>query len=131
MKELSAELYFIKRELERAETDELQIGNRRQAAMCFKCLVRGFTNATDQQRANAFLRRSIRCGLCPPDLLPCEEQYQAANEQLFDKILANNNHLLHNLLPPPTVASQNYDLRPRVHNRQLFYILDIKLTAIF
>ena len=79
----------------------------------------GFTNATDRQRVNAFLRRSIRCGLCPPDLLPFEEQCQAADEQLFDKILADNNHLLHNLLPPPTVASQNYNLRPRVHNRQL------------
>jgi len=28
----------------------------------------GFTNATDRQRVNAFFRRSIRCGYCPPDL---------------------------------------------------------------
>ena len=41
----------------------------------------GFTNATDQQRVNAFLRRSIRCGLCPPDLLPFEEQCHAARLQ--------------------------------------------------
>ena len=79
----------------------------------------GFTNATDRQRVNAFLCRSIRCGRCPPDLLPFEEQCQATDEQLFDKILADNNHLLHNLLHPPTVASQNYNLRPRAHNRQL------------
>ena len=79
----------------------------------------GFTNATDRQRVNAFLRRSIRCGLYSSDLLPFEEQCQAADEQLFDKILADNNHLLLNLLPPPTVASQNYNLRPRAHTRQL------------
>ena len=47
----------------------------------------GLTNATDRQQVNAFLRRSIHCGLCPPDLDPFEEQCQAADEQLFDKIL--------------------------------------------
>ena len=79
----------------------------------------GFTNATDRPRINAFLRRSICCGLCLPDLLLFEEQCQAAGEQLFHKILANNNNVLHSLLPPPTVAPQNYNLRPRAHNRQL------------
>jgi hypothetical protein len=79
----------------------------------------GFTNATDQQRVNAFLRRSIRCSYCPPDLLPFEELCQAADQQLFVKILANSGHLLHGLLPPPTAASQTYNLRIRAHNRQL------------
>jgi hypothetical protein len=79
----------------------------------------GFTNATDRQRVNAFLRRSIRCGYCPTDLPPFEELCQAADQQLFAKILTNNSHLLHELLPPPTVASQNYFLRTRAHNRQL------------
>jgi hypothetical protein len=54
----------------------------------------GFTNAVDRQRVDAF-------------------------QQLFDKILANPNHLLRNLPPPPTVASQNYNLRSRSHDRQL------------
>jgi len=34
-------------------------------------------------------------------------------------IQSNTNHLLHYLLPLPTVASQHYDMRPRTHNRQL------------
>jgi len=79
----------------------------------------GFTNASDRQRVNAFLRRSIRCGLCPSDLPPFEELCQAADEQLFKNILLNNNHVLYSLLPPPAIASQNYNLRPRAHNRQL------------
>jgi len=74
----------------------------------------GFTNTTDRQRVDAFLR----CGFCPPDVASFEEQCTAADQQLFDKIL-NPQHLLHYLLPPPSVASQNYNLRPRVHNRQL------------
>ncbi len=78
----------------------------------------GFTNTTDRQRVDAFLRRSVRCGFCPPDVASFEEQCTAADQQLFDKI-SNPQHLLHYLLPPPSVASQNYNLRPRVHNRQL------------
>jgi len=80
----------------------------------------GFTNATDQRRVNAFLRRSICCGRCPPDLPPFEELCQAADQQLFSKILTKNGHLLHRFLLPPTGASQNYILRIRpAHNRQL------------
>ena len=79
----------------------------------------GFTNATDLQRVNAFLRRSIRCGYCPPDLASFEELCQAADQKLFSSILNNSDHLLHRLLPPPTAASQNYNLRNRPHNRQL------------
>jgi len=78
-----------------------------------------FVNATDRQRVNAFLRRSIRCGYCPPDLPPFEELCQEADQQLFDAILTNSNHLLHRLLPPLTEASQNYSLRTRAYNRQL------------
>jgi len=32
---------------------------------------------------------------------------------------SNPQHVLHNLLLPPSAASQNYDLRPRQHDRQL------------
>jgi hypothetical protein len=65
------------------------------------------------------MRQSIRCGYCPSDLPPFEELCQAADQQLFTKILANSGHLLHGLLPPPTAASQTYNLRIRAHNRQL------------
>ena len=48
-----------------------------------------------------------------------DELLKVSDEQLFGKIIHNRHHLLHNHLPPPTAASQNYDLRPRIHNRQL------------
>ena len=79
----------------------------------------GLTNAVDRQRVDAFFRRSIRSGYCSSDLPSFGEMCEAADQQLFEKVLANPNHMLHNLLPPPTVASQNYNLRPRSHDRQL------------
>ena len=38
---------------------------------------------------------------------------------LFDSMPTNDFHILHSLLPPESTASQNYSLRPRVHNLQL------------
>jgi len=40
------------------------------------------------------------------------------DKQLFDAILANQNHVLYQLLPPLSDASQRYVVRPRAHNRQ-------------
>jgi len=77
-----------------------------------------YTIIWKKQRVNA-LRRSIRCGYCPPDLPPFKELCQAADQLLFSNILTNSGHLLHRFLPPPTAASQNYNLRIRPHNRQL------------
>ena len=79
----------------------------------------GFIGATDRQRVDAFLGRSKGCGYCPPDLPSFEELLKTSDQQLFDKIQLNQRHLLYSLLPPPSVASQNYDIRPRAHNRQL------------
>lgn len=76
----------------------------------------GFTTATDQQRVDAFFRRSKRCGFCPTDLPSFKDQCVAADDKLFKNILLHSSHTLHCLLPPPTVASQNYNLRPRTHN---------------
>jgi hypothetical protein len=79
----------------------------------------GLTNAVDRQRVDAFFRRSIRSGYCSSDLPSFGVMCEQADQQLFEKILANPNHMLYSLLPPPTVASQNYNLRPRTHDRQL------------
>ena len=46
-------------------------------------------------------------------------RFTCSSEQLFDAILANQNHVLHQLLPPLSDASQRYILRPRAHNAQL------------
>jgi len=79
----------------------------------------GFIKATDRQRVEAFLGRSKRCGYCPPDLPSFEELLKTSDQQLFDKIQLNQQHLLYSLLPPPSLASQNYNIRPRAHKRQL------------
>jgi hypothetical protein len=79
----------------------------------------GLTSAADRQRLGAFLRRSKRGGFCPQSLPPFEDLCKTADKQLFTKTLANNHHLLHALIPSFSLASQNYHLRERPHNRQL------------
>jgi len=49
---------------------------------------------------DAFLRQNKKCGLCQPDLPPFQELCEAIDDQLFDKILLNEQHLLRYLLPP-------------------------------
>jgi Reverse transcriptase (RNA-dependent DNA polymerase) len=64
-------------------------------------------------------RRSKKCGYCPPDLPTFDEQCDSVDQKLFDNILANQYHLLSSLLPPPSIASHNYYLRPRPHSQEL------------
>jgi len=45
----------------------------------------------------------------------CDE----ADDELFNKAVRLSNHLLHALLPPPSSASQRYNLRNRTHLLQL------------
>ena len=79
----------------------------------------GFSTAADRQRIDAFFRRSKRCGMCPIDLLSFEEQCRAADSKLFRNVLSDCTHVLFKLLPPKSAASQNYNLRKRLHNREL------------
>ena len=79
----------------------------------------GFTTADDRQRVIAFLRRSKRCDFCRQDLPTFEELLENSDEQLFNKIINNPQHVLYSLLPPPSAASQHYQLRQRTHNLQL------------
>jgi hypothetical protein len=79
----------------------------------------GFIKAVDRQRVDAFLARCKRVGYCAADLPSFQELLKSADQQLFKKLTNCDTHLLHGLLPPPTIASQNYSLRPRNHNRQL------------
>jgi len=80
----------------------------------------GFITATDRQRVDAFLRRTKRCGFCPPDMPYFDQLLEEADEQLFQRTLSNQHHTLYQLLPPQSAASQNYNLRPRTHDRQLY-----------
>jgi Reverse transcriptase (RNA-dependent DNA polymerase)/Endonuclease/Exonuclease/phosphatase family len=79
----------------------------------------GFIKEADRHRVDAFLLRSKRCGYCPTNLPSFKELCKISDEQLFNKVIDNKHHLLYNLLPAQAVASQNYHLRKRQHNRQL------------
>ncbi len=76
----------------------------------------GFSTAADRQRVEAFFRRSKRCGMSPPELPTFDELCQQSDTKLFRNILSDSSHVLHKLLPPRSVASQNYNLRKRSHN---------------
>ena len=80
----------------------------------------GFITAADRQRVDVFFRRSTRCGFCPSDIRSFEELLKTSDEQLFGKIIRNRHHLLCKHPPPLSSASQNYDLRPRIHNARPF-----------
>ena len=68
---------------------------------------------------NAFLRRGVKCGLCPPDMQTFEELCLIADDKLFKTVLYNNNHVLHKLLPPQCNAFNCYNFRKQTHDRQL------------
>ena len=66
----------------------------------------GFITATDRQRVDAFLDRSKRCGYCPLDLPSFEELLSDSDQQLFDTILTNDQHLSYKL--PPMICLANF-----------------------
>ena len=79
----------------------------------------GFSTASDRQRIDGFLRRSQRFGFCSSAMPSFIELCESADDQLFTKINANEHHTLHSLLPDITPAARNYNLRTRLHNKQL------------
>ena len=80
----------------------------------------GLTGSSDRRRINVLLHRARRQGYCPPDLHTFEELCDSADDELFGKAVRLSNHILHDLLPPPSyIASQHYNLRRRTHSLQL------------
>lgn len=79
----------------------------------------GFASAQDRQKVYGFLRRSARVGFCSPELPSFDDLCLEADQNLFNKILSNQDHVLHRLLPPVSDTSHNYSLRRRVHDRAL------------
>jgi hypothetical protein len=78
----------------------------------------GFIKMPDRQRVDAFLRRSKKCDYCPSDLPTFDKLCDSVDQKLFDNILANLDHLLSSLHPPPSIASQNYNLCTRPHSQE-------------
>lgn len=76
----------------------------------------GFTNSDDKVRLQSLINKAIRwqtdgqCGL--PDL---NAFCARADSKLFQSVLLNPEHVLHQLLPP--VKQHHYSLRERPHNR--------------
>ena len=66
-----------------------------------------------------FLHRSKRCGYCSPDLPDFVQLVEEEDERLFRRITNNSSHVLRGLLPPPSMATQQYSLRRRPHDRQM------------
>jgi len=77
----------------------------------------GFTTAADRQRLSAFLRRGVRAGLYGADDYSVTQIVDEADNKLFQDILLNPQHTLHQLLPKQT--THQHQLRPRRHDRQL------------
>ena len=73
-----------------------------------------FTTSVDRQRIDAVLRRAVRSDLWTlsgkSDAHTFENLCNSADDELFSKIKTSSNHILHTLLPPPSIASQNYGL---------------------
>jgi len=80
----------------------------------------GFITSTDKQRIEAFFRRRKRSGYCSQDLPDFVRLVEEGDERLFERINNNNSsHVLRELLPPPSMATQQYNLRRRPHDRQM------------
>ena len=77
----------------------------------------GLTSAHDCARTDAFLRRSKCYGYCADSIPAITDIFTEADESLFRRILNNESHVLHQLLPEKTNCT--YNLRSRQHNRQL------------
>jgi Reverse transcriptase (RNA-dependent DNA polymerase) len=74
----------------------------------------GFTNASDRERLEAFLRRAVRSGFLSQSGQTFAELCAEADGRLFDAVKSNNDHVLYPLLPAKTVKTHN--LRPRPHD---------------
>jgi len=59
-----------------------------------------------------------------------EELCQTTDDQLFNKAISNSNHVLHTVLPPPSIASQHYSVRRPTHTLSLpEHVTQFCLTA--
>ena len=73
----------------------------------------GFTNASDRERLEGVLRRSIRSGFCLEDSPTFATLCEKSDNDLFSQIRANHSHVLYGLLQ--TKPACVYTLRERYH----------------
>ena len=77
----------------------------------------GYCKASDITRLDAFLRRCKRAGYCAAATPSISELFNIADDALFKRVISNNGHVLHRLLPERT--NMPYNIRPRRHNFEL------------
>ena len=78
----------------------------------------GFASAEDRARLESVIKKAMRWGCAGDDPLPTlQDICSKADANLFQNVLNNSRHVLHQLLPPE--KSHNYSLRVRPHNRVL------------
>ena len=78
----------------------------------------GYCTAGDKMRLNSFLCKCWKLGYSDRNMT-FEDICADADEQLFNRLIHNPNHVLHRLLPPSNTASQRYNFRTRRHTLQL------------
>ena len=77
----------------------------------------GFCSSADYSKLDSFLTLSKRLGFCDKDTLSIVDLFNQADQNLFNRVLSNDCHVLNPLLSP--VTDYNYLLRPRPHNHKL------------
>jgi len=78
----------------------------------------GFATATDWQRVEVVIRRGVHSGLCHPDIPTAAELIKDMDDDLFQQILWDKNHILHALLPDRQ-PNLDYELRLQSHDHKL------------
>lgn len=78
----------------------------------------GFASADAKQRLCSLIRKARKWGLDGgKPLTELNERCSVLDQNLFKDILANENHVLHQLLP--SIKTTPYNLRDQKHNREL------------
>jgi hypothetical protein len=79
----------------------------------------GYANAAERDRIEGFLRRCKRFGYYPHNAAPFAELCTEADTKLLKRVINDDEHVLHYLLPPCNAGLSLHNLRPRKHNRTL------------
>ena len=56
---------------------------------------RGFAKASDEQRLEAFIKRSKRTGFCPDALTTFSDKCELADDKPFKQVINNPQHVIH------------------------------------
>ena len=77
----------------------------------------GFLSAADCSRLQAILNKAVRYGFLPKHSPSINDLFQSADQSLFESIIHNSHHGLHQLLPP--IKNSGYSLRSQSHQYTL------------